>query len=241
MLKSKRITNDVGAAALLLTPREEEPQIVVPLADVMVMYPGGSAQEVEQLVSSLLERMLYQIDGVEYVYSMSRPGLAVVTVRFFVGQDREGSLIKLYNKIFQNIDKTTPGIAGWVVKPIEIDDVPIINVALYSDRYDEHALYRAGEEVVAQLQRISNTGNINTDWKAWGPRFSFAYQIDKKTYSFHYQDRYSQLLFRYDNALHKPALGFDDHKHIGSEILPAEVPNLRDILGEIITGYFARY
>lgn len=149
-----------GGAALFLTPREEEPQIVVPLADVMVMYPGGSAQEVEQLVSSRLERMLYQIDGVEYVYSMSRPGMAVVTVRFQVGEDREKSLIKLYNKIFQNIDKTTPGIAGWVVKPIEIDDVPIVNVALYSDRYDEHALYRAGEEVVAGLQHIQNTGNI---------------------------------------------------------------------------------
>jgi len=149
-----------GAAALFLTPREEEPQIVVPLADVMVMYPGGSAQEVERLVSSRLERMLYQIDGVEYVYSMSRPGMAVVTVRFRVGEDREKSLIKLYNKIFQNIDKTTPGIAGWVVKPIEIDDVPIVNVALYSDRYDEHTLYRVGEEVVARLQHIPNTGNI---------------------------------------------------------------------------------
>ncbi len=149
-----------GAAALFLTPREEEPQIVVPLADVMVAYPGGSAQEVERLVSSRLERMLYQIDGVEYVYSMSRPGMAVVTVRFTVGQDREKSLIKLYNKIFQNIDKTTPGIAGWVVKPIEIDDVPIVNVALYSDRYDEHALYRVAEEVVGRLQTIPNTGNI---------------------------------------------------------------------------------
>ena len=120
-----------GAVALLVTPREEEPQIVVPLADVMVMYPGGSAEEVEQLVSSRLEKLLYQIDGVEYVYSMSRPGMAVVTVRFFVGEDREDSLIKLYNKIFQNIDQTTPGIAGWVVKPIEIDDVPIVTAALY--------------------------------------------------------------------------------------------------------------
>ena len=82
-----------GAMALLATPREEEPQIVVPLADVLIMYPGGSAEEVEQLVSARLERLLYQIDGVEYVYSMSRPGMAVVTVRFFVGQDREDSLI----------------------------------------------------------------------------------------------------------------------------------------------------
>jgi hypothetical protein len=123
-----------GAVALLATPREEEPQIVVPLADVLVSYPGGSAEEVENLVAARLERLLYQIDGVEYVYSMSRPGQAVVTVRFFVGQDREASLIKLYNKIFQNVDQTTPGIAGWVVKPVEIDDVPVITATLYSDR-----------------------------------------------------------------------------------------------------------
>ena len=149
-----------GAAALIVTPREEEPQIVVPLADVLVMYPGGSAEEVEKLVSSRLERMLYQIDGVEYVYSMSRPGMAVVTVRFYVGQDREKSLIKLYNKVFQNIDKTTPGIAGWIIKPIEIDDVPIVNATLYSPRYDTHQLYRVAEEVVHKLQPIRNSGNI---------------------------------------------------------------------------------
>ena len=149
-----------GAVALVATPREEEPQIVVPLADVMVSYPGGNAEEVERLVASRLERMLYQIDGVEYVYSMSRPGMAVVTVRFFVGQDREASLIKLYNKIFQNIDKTTPGIAGWVVKPVEIDDVPIVNVALYSGRYDEHELYRIAEEVASRLQHVENSSRV---------------------------------------------------------------------------------
>ncbi|UCH20128.1 MAG: efflux RND transporter permease subunit [Deltaproteobacteria bacterium] len=149
-----------GAIALLVTPREEEPQIVVPLADVLIMYPGGSAEEVEQLVSARLERLLYQIDGVEYVYSMSRPGMAVVTVRFFVGQDREESLIKLYNQLQQNIDKVTPGISGWVVKPIEIDDVPIVNVTLFSDTYDTHALYRVAEEVIDKLQRIENSARI---------------------------------------------------------------------------------
>lgn len=149
-----------GVAALMITPREEEPQIVVPLADVMVMYPGGSAEEVEQLVASRLEKLLYQIDGVEYVYSMSRPGMAVVTVRFYVGQSREESLIKLYNKIFQNIDKTTPGIAGWVVKPIEIDDVPIVNATLYSETYDTHALYRVAEEVAGKLQQVPDSARI---------------------------------------------------------------------------------
>ena len=78
-----------GVAALALTPREEEPQIVVPLADIFVRMPGATAEEVEQQVSSRLERLLDQIDGVEYVYSMSRPGEAVVTVRFFVGENRE--------------------------------------------------------------------------------------------------------------------------------------------------------
>jgi multidrug efflux pump subunit AcrB len=149
-----------GGVALLVTPREEEAQIVVPLADVMVSYPGGSAEEVERLVSSRLERLLYQIDGVEYVYSMSRPGMAVVTVRFFVGEDREKSLIKLYNKVFQNIDKTTPGIAGWIIKPVEIDDVPIINAALYSSRYKEHELYRVAEEVVSRLQQVPNNARV---------------------------------------------------------------------------------
>jgi multidrug efflux pump subunit AcrB len=149
-----------GAVALVATPREEEPQIVVPMADVMVSYPGGSAEEVERLVSSRLEKMLYQIDGVEYVYSMSRPGLAVVTVRFVVGEDREASLIKLYNKIFQNIDKTTPGIAGWIVKPVEIDDVPIVNATLYSSIYDTHQLYRVAEDVVSKLQHVADSAAI---------------------------------------------------------------------------------
>lgn len=150
----------VGAAALLITPREEEPQIVVPLADVMIMVPGSSAEEVEKLVSSRLEKMLYQIDGVEYVYSISQPEMSVVTVRFFVGEDREDSLIKIYNKIFQNIDKTTPGIAGWVVKPIEIDDVPIVNITLHSREHDAHELRRIAEVVANNIQRIPDSARI---------------------------------------------------------------------------------
>ena len=89
----------LGAAALLITPREEDPQIVVPLADVYVSFPGHSAGEVERLVSTPLEKLLYQIDGVEYVYSMSRADQALITVRFYVGQYRERSLVKLYKRI----------------------------------------------------------------------------------------------------------------------------------------------
>ena len=120
----------VGLAALGLTPREEDPQIVVPLADVYVNFPGHSAAEVEQLVATPLEKMLYQIDGVEYVYSMSRENLAIITVRYYVGEDRERSLVKLYKKMDENLDVVPPGVTGWVIKPVEIDDVPIVTLTL---------------------------------------------------------------------------------------------------------------
>ncbi|MFC1597089.1 efflux RND transporter permease subunit [Planctomycetota bacterium] len=146
-----------GAIALFVTPREEEPQIVVPLADVIVQMPGASAAEVEQQVSTRLERVLYQIDGVEYVYSMSRPGMAIVTVRFYVGEDREDSLVKLYNKIAMNMDIVPPGVTGWVVKPIEIDDVPIVYVTLWGKQYDAYVLRRVAEQVEVALQAVPNT------------------------------------------------------------------------------------
>ena len=151
----------LGAAAILLTPREEEPQIVVPMADVFVQAPGASAAEVENLVATPLERLLWQIDGVEYVYSTSRRDMAVVTVRFFVGEDRERSLVKLHNKITMNIDQAPPLVKGWVVKPVEIDDVPIVNLTLYSDRYDDHALRRIGEEVLTRLAEVQDTSRTS--------------------------------------------------------------------------------
>ena len=150
----------VGAVALLVTPREEEPQIVVPMADVMVRVPGASAHEVERQVSTRLEKLLLQIDGVEYVYSMSRPELSIVTVRFYVGENREDSLVKIYNKIDSNTDQVPPAVAGWVVKPVEIDDVSIVNLTLYSDRYDDAALRRLAEEIEIRLQSVKNTNKV---------------------------------------------------------------------------------
>ncbi len=147
----------LGLAALLVTPREEDPQIVVPMADVYVQFPGHSAAEVERLVTTPLERILYQIDGVEYVYSMSRPDLAIITVRFYVGEDRERSLVKLYKRIDENLDLAPPGVAGWVVKPVEIDDVPIVTLTLTSAQADSHALRRVGEELVERLAAVKNT------------------------------------------------------------------------------------
>ncbi len=146
----------MGVAAILVTPREEDPQIVVPLADVYISAPGASPSEIEKLVATPLERLLWQVDGVEYVYSMSRQDMAIVTVRFYVGQDREDSLVKIHNKIAMNQDLVPPIVRNWVIKPIEIDDVPIVNLALYSDLYDDHALRRIGEETLARLSEVKN-------------------------------------------------------------------------------------
>ncbi len=144
----------------MVTPREEDPQIVVPLADILVSYPGHSADEVEQHVSTKLERLLYQIDGVEYVYSMSKDNSAVITVRFYVGQDREDSLVKVFKKINENMDIVPTGVTQWVVKPVEIDDVPVVTLALQGAASDTRMLRRIGEELVERLAAVPNVSRV---------------------------------------------------------------------------------
>ncbi|NJD06613.1 MAG: efflux RND transporter permease subunit, partial [Methylococcaceae bacterium] len=151
-----------GAAALLLTPREEEPQIVVPVADVFVQMPGSSAEEVEKLVATPLESLLREVDGVEYVYSASREGEAMVTVRFYVGEDREDSLVKVWNKLMSHREVVPPGVSGWTVKPVEIDDVPIVTLPLSSadPEYDGAALRRLADELKDKLGVVADAGKI---------------------------------------------------------------------------------
>jgi multidrug efflux pump subunit AcrB len=144
----------LGLSALLLTPREEDPQIVVPLADIYVSSPGYDAKQVEQLVATPLERMLSQIDGVEYVYSMSRDDQAIITVRFYVGQDRERSLVKLYKKLNENYDVIPSAVAAWTLKPVEIDDVPVVTLSLTGADNDSFQLRRIGEELIERVASI---------------------------------------------------------------------------------------
>ncbi|WP_035261981.1 efflux RND transporter permease subunit [Desulfonatronum lacustre] len=144
----------LGVAALLVTPREEEPQIVVPMADVIVQAPGAGPEEVEKLVATPLEKLLWQIDGVEYVYSVSRRDQAVVTVRFFVGEDRERSLVKLHNKIAMHEDQVPPLVTDWLIRPVEIDDVPVLTLTLYSPTRSDFELRRIGEELLSRLSEV---------------------------------------------------------------------------------------
>ncbi len=150
----------LGAVSILFTPREEEPQIIVPLADILVQVPGASAEEVEKLVTTPLERLLWHVDGVEYVYSMSKRDSALVTVRFFVGEDREKSLVKLHNAITMNLDLAPRIVKNWIVKPVEIDDVPIVTLTLYSKNYSDHELRRTAEELISRLTEVENISRI---------------------------------------------------------------------------------
>lgn len=173
----------VGLGSLVVTPREEDPQIVVPLADVYVNFPGHSAREVEQLVASPLEKILNQIDGVEYVYSMSREDQAIITVRYYVGEDREKSLVKLYKKIDEHRDIVPPGVTGWVVKPIEIDDVPMVTLTLTSAQADQTNLRRVGEEL---SERLAAVQNVSRAYVVGGqPRLVQIYMNPERMEAFH--------------------------------------------------------
>jgi len=166
-----------GAVALLATPREEEPQIVVPFADVFVDFPGSSAEEAENLVAAPLEARLWEIDGVEYVYSMSRPGGVVATVRFYVGEDRERSLVKVWSKVLSSQDIVPSGVTRWIVKPVEIDDVPILLFTLSSPDplYDGASLRRIADEVLDKLGQVPDTGRR---WIVGGERRQVRVLVD---------------------------------------------------------------
>jgi len=167
----------LGVAAVLMTPREEEPQIVVPMADVFVEAPGYSAEEVERLAARPLEKLLWHTDGVEHVYSVSQRDRAMVTVRFFVGENREDSLVKLRDRLQQNLDAIPDLIQSWVVKPVEIDDVPIVTLALYGDGFDEFALRRMGEEMQARLDQLRNVSRTQL---VGGARREVAVKVDRE-------------------------------------------------------------
>ncbi len=150
----------LGVGAVMLTPREEEPQIRVPMFDVFLAMPGASAQEVEQRLASPFEKKIWDIKGVEYVYSTSSPGYALIIVRYLVGQDPEQSLVKLYDKINGNLDLLPPGAMPPLVKMRSIDDVPILALTLWSNRYDHYQLRRVADELDNQIKSIPDVSNV---------------------------------------------------------------------------------
>jgi multidrug efflux pump subunit AcrB len=150
----------LGAFAVWRLPREEEPQIVVPMSDVFVQLPGASAKEVEERVTKPLERLLWEVAGVEYVYSTSSPGQALVIVRFLVGEDEERSIVRLREKLESHLDVIPAGASRPLIKQRSIDDVPVLALTLWSQRYSGYELRRVAAELEEELKQVPGVSEV---------------------------------------------------------------------------------
>ena len=151
----------IGLYSAWLTPKEEDPQIEVPMADIFVQYPGATPREVESRVAEPLERLLSNIEGVEYVYSTAMPGQALVSVRYYVGENVTPSLVKLYEELLKRMDEMPPGASQPLIKTRDVDDVPVLALTLHSDTYDDYDLRRVGAELASAIKKIDGVAAVD--------------------------------------------------------------------------------
>ena len=144
----------LGIFSVLIIPREEDPQILVPMLDITTAMPGASPAEVEERVTLPIEKLVHQISGVEYVYSTSSPGQSLVIVRFLVGTPQEDALIKVYSKLYSNFDLIPPGVSQPIIKARSIDDVPILSLTLWGEHYDGYQLRAIADEIQHSIETI---------------------------------------------------------------------------------------
>jgi multidrug efflux pump subunit AcrB len=165
----------LGLGATMILPREEEPQITVPMADVFVQMPGASAKDIEQRVTAPMEKLIKELPGVEYVYSTSRTGSSLVIVRFLVGQNTENAIVKLYNKLYSNFDKIPPGVSQPLIKSRSIDDVPILTVTLWG----EHSTGAELRQIAAQLdEQIKQVPDVSETTLIGGQKRQLRVELD---------------------------------------------------------------
>ena len=150
----------IGGYSTFLIPREEEPQIEVPIADIFIGFPGASPKEVETKVTGPLEKIVSNVKGVEYVYSTSMKGQAMLIVQFYVGEDVERSIVKLYNEIMKNMDHMPPGVTLPLIKTRAIDDVPVLGLTLWSEKYDDYRLRQLGEALTNEIKKIPDVATV---------------------------------------------------------------------------------
>jgi multidrug efflux pump subunit AcrB len=153
----------LGIFSIAIIPREEEPQILVPMLDITTAMPGASPAEVEQRVTLPIENLVHQISGVEYVYSTSAPGQSLVIVRFLVGTPQEDALIKVYSKLYSNFDHMPPGVSQPIIKARSIDDVPILALTIWGEHFNGYQLRAIAAEIqhnIGQTADVSETALI---------------------------------------------------------------------------------
>ncbi|MDE3247806.1 MAG: efflux RND transporter permease subunit [Bacteroidota bacterium] len=151
----------IGSFATYLIPREEEPQIKVPMADIFFGYPGAGPKDVETKVSAPMEKIISNIKGVEYVYSTSMQGQAMLIVQFQVGEDIERSLVKLYSEIMKGMDKMPQGVTMPLIKTRAIDDVPVMGITLWSEQYDDYQLKQLAQSLGNEIKKINDVAEVN--------------------------------------------------------------------------------
>ena len=148
----------IGVMGLIFTPRQEDPQISVPMIDIFVSYPGTSALQVESLVTDPLERLIDEIPGVRHTFSATQRGQAIVTVQFYVGEDLGESIVKVNDKIRSNMDMIPPDVKRPLIKPVAIDDVPTVAITLWSKEVNDSILRIVANDVLQELGQVNNTG-----------------------------------------------------------------------------------
>ena len=146
----------IGVYSSFLIPREEEPQINVPMADIMVGYPGASPKEVESRVAKPLEKIISNIKGVEHVHTMAMNGQAMLIVQFYVGQDVERSYVKLYDELAKHENMFPQGVYKPMVKTRSIDDVPMLGITIWSEKQDDYQLHQIAEEVTSEIEKVKD-------------------------------------------------------------------------------------
>ena len=165
----------LGTFAVVMLPREEEPQIIVPMVDVFVQFPGASSKEVAERVTRPMEKLLWEIPGVEYVYSTSSPGQSMAIVRFYVGENIEESLVKIYNKLFSNYDRIPEGVSQPLVKLRSIDDVPVLALTVWSKERNSHELRQMAARLENEIKKVTDVSETHL---IGGSRRAFRVVVD---------------------------------------------------------------
>ncbi|MCC7123547.1 MAG: efflux RND transporter permease subunit, partial [Acidobacteria bacterium] len=162
-----RLTPLIIGASLLLgiyagvaLPREEEPQIIVPMVDVFIDLPGASPSEVEQRATRPIEKLLWEVPGIEYLYSTSSPGRSMIIARFFVGEDEERALVRINQKLAAALEVLPHGASTPAVRARSIDDVPVMSLALWGERYDDQSLRALAAQVQESLKEIPDISEV---------------------------------------------------------------------------------
>jgi len=227
----------MGIIAVLFTPREENPQIDVPAANVIVMYPGASSKEVQNIIVDPLERILKAMTGVKHVYGMAMNSVGIVTVRFKIGQDKVRSMSKLYDRVMQNLDKLPKGVMPPLVKPIDIDEVPIVTIAVSSKKYNDAQLYRIAQRLLSPLAEVKNVSIVGIKG---GHKRQFNIIVDpQKLAAYHISLGQIAMALKGANADY-PLGGADNKKYSIPVEFDGFIKSVKDVEDLIVATYMGR-